>query len=366
VCRTARERRPDLEETMQGNRRSFLKATGLAAATVGLAAPQLAEAQAAKKAKGQGGPMGGPQAGQPPAPQAMPKNMTFATLITEQGPSLGIRTEKGILNVMKAEADLRTGAPVTTDDLIQGLGNVGALQTLVQKASTSKKPYFVAETDAKFGPCVLNPEKIVCIGLNYKAHAEESGEKLPTVPILFNKYNSALNAHGGTVAVSKEHAEKFDYEAELVVVMGKEARDVSEADALSYVFGYCNGHDLSARDLQLATSQWMVGKTGDGWGPLGPWLVSADQIDPENLKIECLVNGEVRQSSNTKLMIFGVKKLVSYISRYMTMRPGDIIFTGTPNGVINGYPKDKQVWLKAGDKITTRIEKLGDLNFTLT
>jgi 2-keto-4-pentenoate hydratase/2-oxohepta-3-ene-1,7-dioic acid hydratase in catechol pathway len=366
VCRAARERRPNLEETMQGNRRSFLKATGLAAATVGLAAPQLAEAQAAKKAKGQGGPMGGPQAGQPPAPQAMPKNMTFATLITEQGPSLGIRTEKGILNVMKAEADLRTGAPVTTDDLIQGLGNVGALQTLVQKASTSKKPYFVAETDAKFGPCVLNPEKIVCIGLNYKAHAEESGEKLPTVPILFNKYNSALNAHGGTVAVSKEHAEKFDYEAELVVVMGKEARDVSEADALSYVFGYCNGHDLSARDLQLATSQWMVGKTGDGWGPLGPWLVSADQIDPENLKIECLVNGEVRQSSNTKLMIFGVKKLVSYISRYMTMRPGDIIFTGTPNGVINGYPKDKQVWLKAGDKITTRIEKLGDLNFTLT
>jgi 2-keto-4-pentenoate hydratase/2-oxohepta-3-ene-1,7-dioic acid hydratase in catechol pathway len=351
---------------MQGNRRSFLKATGLAAAAVGLAAPQLAEARTGKKPKGQGGPAGGPQGGQPPAPQAMPKNMTFATIITEQGPGLGIRTEKGILNAMKAEADLRTGAPVTTDDLIQGLGNVGALQTLVQKASASKKPYFVAEADAKFGPCVLNPEKIICIGLNYKAHAEESGEKLPTVPILFNKYNSALNSHGGTVAVSKEHAEKFDYEAELVVVMGKEARDVSEADALSYVFGYCNGHDLSARDLQLATSQWMVGKTGDGWGPIGPWLVSADQIDPENLKIECILNGEVRQSSNTKLMIFGVKKLVSYISRYMTMRPGDIIFTGTPHGVINGYPKDKQVWMKAGDKVTTRIEKLGDLSFTLT
>jgi 2-keto-4-pentenoate hydratase/2-oxohepta-3-ene-1,7-dioic acid hydratase in catechol pathway len=351
---------------MQGNRRSFLKATGLAAAAVGLAAPQLAEAQGGKKAKGQGGPMGGPQAGQPPAPQPAPKNMTYATLITEQGPSLGIRTEKGVLNVMKAEADLKTGVPVTTDDLIQGLGNVGALQTLVQKASASKKPYFVAEKDAKFGPCVLNPEKIVCIGLNYKAHLEEVNEKAPKVPILFNKYNSALNSHGGTVAVSKEHAEKFDYEAELVVVIGKEARDVSEADALSYVFGYCNGNDLSARDLQNATSQWMVGKTGDGWGPIGPWLVSGDQIDPENLKIECVVNGETRQSSNTKLMIFGVKKLVSYISKYMTLRPGDIIFTGTPNGVILGYPTEKQVWLKAGDKITTRIEKLGDLNFTLT
>jgi 2-keto-4-pentenoate hydratase/2-oxohepta-3-ene-1,7-dioic acid hydratase in catechol pathway len=350
---------------MQGNRRSFLKVTGLAAAAVGLAAPQAAEAQAGKKAKMQGGPAGGQQGGAP-QPQAIPKNMTFATLITEQGPSLGIKTEKGILNVMKAEADLRTGVPVTTDDLIQGLGNAGALQTLVQKASASKKPYFVAEQDAKFGPCVLNPEKIICVGLNYKAHIDEAGEKLPPVPILFNKYNSALNSHGGTVAVSKEHATNFDYEAELVVVIGKEARDVSEADALSYVFGYCNGHDLSARELQLVTSQWMVGKTGDGWGPIGPWLVSADQIDPENLKIECLVNGEVRQSSNTKLMIFGVKHLVSYISKYMTLRPGDIIFTGTPNGVILGYPKDKQVWLKAGDKITTRIEKLGDLNFTLS
>ncbi|MBV8849053.1 MAG: fumarylacetoacetate hydrolase family protein [Methylobacteriaceae bacterium] len=350
---------------MQGNRRSFLKATGLAAAAVGLATPQLAEAQG-KKARGQGGPMGGPQGGQPPGPQPMPKNMTFATIITDQGPGLGIKTEKGILDVMKAEAALRTGAPVTLDDVVQQNGNVGALQSLVQKANGSKKSFFIQEQDAKFGPCVLNPEKIVCIGLNYKAHLDEVNEKAPKVPILFNKYNSALNTHGGTVAVSKEKAQQFDYEAELVVVMGKEARDVSEADALSYVFGYCNGNDLSARDLQNATSQWMVGKTGDGWGPIGPWLVSGDQIDPENLKIECIVNGETRQSSNTKLMIFGVKQLVSYISKYMTLRPGDIIFTGTPNGVILGYPKEKQVWLKAGDKVTTRIEKLGDLNFTLT
>ncbi|GAC1332627.1 MAG: hypothetical protein NVSMB26_12540 [Beijerinckiaceae bacterium] len=348
---------------MHGNRRSFLKTTGIAAAAVGLVAPGAAEAQGAKKPQTPSGP---PRQGAEAQPQALPKNMTFATLMTDRGPGLGIRTEKGVLDVAKAEADLRTGAPVTLDDVIQGQGNVGALQTLVQRASQSKKSYFIAEKDAKFGPCVLDPEKIICIGLNYKAHLEETGEKLPPVPILFNKYNSALNSHGGTVAVSKEHARNFDYEAELVVVMGKVARDVSEADALSYVFGYCNGHDLSARELQLATSQWMVGKTGDGWGPIGPWLVSADQIDPENLKIECLVNGEVRQSSNTKLMIFGVKQLVSYISKYMTLRPGDIIFTGTPNGVILGYPKDKQVWLKAGDKITTRIEKLGDLDFTLT
>jgi 2-keto-4-pentenoate hydratase/2-oxohepta-3-ene-1,7-dioic acid hydratase in catechol pathway len=350
---------------MQGNRRSFLKVTGLAAAAVGLAAPQAAEAQAGKKAKMQGGPAGDRQGGMP-QPQAIPKNMTFATLITEQGPSLGIKTEKGILNVMKAEADLRTGVPVTTDDLIQGLGNAGALQTLVQKASASKKPYFVAEQDAKFGPCVLNPEKIICVGLNYKAHIDEAGEKLPPVPILFNKYNSALNCCGGSVAVSKEKAEQFDYEAELVIVIGRSGRNVSEADALKYIFGYCTGNDFTARDLQSRSSQWMLGKTLDGSGLIGPWLVTADQVDGDNLKIECRVNGQVRQSSNTSDMIFSCKQLVSYVSDYMTLKPGDIIFTGTPEGVIVGYPKDKQVWLKPGDRIVSSIEKLGDLHFTLT
>jgi 2-keto-4-pentenoate hydratase/2-oxohepta-3-ene-1,7-dioic acid hydratase in catechol pathway len=219
---------------------------------------------------------------------------------------------------------------------------------------------------AAFGPCVTSPEKIICIGLNYRKHAAETGNPVPKQPILFNKYNTALNGHGGTIGVSEEDAQRFDYEAELVIVIGRRARNVSEADAPNFIFGYATGNDFTARDLQSRSSQWMLGKSLDGSAPLGPWLVTADQVDGDNLKIECRVNGEVRQSSNTSDMVFNCKQLVSYTSRYFTLKPGDIIFTGTPEGVISGYPKDKQVWLKPGDKIVTSIEKLGDLSFTLT
>src|SRR5439155_1715766 len=177
-----------------------------------------------------------------------------------------------------------------------------------------------------------------------------------------NKFNNAINAHQGTVRVSAVPAERFDYESELVIVMGRKARNVSEAEALSYVFGYCIGHDFTARDLQSRSSQWMIGKTCDGFGLLGPYLVTADQIpDPNNLKIEGTVNGEVRQSSNTSDMVHNCATIISYASTLMTLLPGDVIYTGTPEGVIAGYPKEKQVWLKAGDRLTTTIEKLGTL-----
>ena len=302
---------------------------------------------------------------QPAQVQPLPRGMTFATVVTPRGPGLGIRTSEGVLDVKLAESRFALGVPTNITDLLAGRGNVAALSSLVDK-STGKSDLFIAETAAAFGPCVTDPEKIVCIGLNYRAHIAEANEKLPPVPILFNKFNSSLNHHGGTIAVSKEKVAKaFDYEAELVIVIGKTARDVSEADALSYVFGYCVGNDFSARDLQFETNQWMAGKAGDGWGPIGPWLVTADQIDPSKLDIQCHVNGEQRQSSNTSYLIFDCKKLISFISERVTLQPGDIIFTGTPNGVIIGYPKDKQVWLKKGDTITTRIEKLGSLEFKL-
>ena len=297
--------------------------------------------------------------------QPLPTGMTFATIVTSRGPGLGIRDGQGILDVAAAEARFRTGAPTTMDDLIQGRGDVSALPRLLAKARDGKAS-FIAESAATFGPCVMAPEKIVCIGLNYRSHVAEAGEKLPPVPILFNKFNSALNRHGGTISVTTERvAKKFDYEGEMVIVMGRTARDVSEADALSYVFGYATGHDFSARDTQMESSQWMAGKAGDGWGPVGPWLVTADQVDPNNLDIETRVNGEVRQSSNTSKMIFDCKTLVSFISQRLTLKPGDLIFTGTPEGVILGYPKDKQVWLKAGDTVTTTIAKLGTLEFRL-
>ena len=213
---------------------------------------------------------------------------------------------------------------------------------------------------------MTNPEKIICVGLNYRKHAAETGSAVPTQPILFNKYNTALNGHRGIIKVSQEAAKQFDYEVELVIVMGRTARNVSEADALSYVLGYCTGNDFTARDLQRVSSQWMLGKALDGSAPIGPYLVTADQVpDPNRLTIECRVNGEVRQSSNTKDMVFGCATLISYISRYFTLKPGDIIFTGTPEGVISGYPKDKQVWLKAGDRLTSTLEGLGELQFTL-
>ncbi len=299
----------------------------------------------------------------------MPKNMTFVTLRDGDAYSLGIKTDRGILDVRKAAAALKVKAPTTIDDVLHGRGDNGALQQLVQKAQSAKdaSALFINEAQAKLGPCVTDPEKIICIGLNYRKHAAETGQPVPTVPILFNKYNNALNAHGGTVKVSQVPAERFDYEAELVVVMGKRARNVSEADALSYVLGYATGNDFTARDLQSRTSQWMLGKSCDQFAPVGPYLVSADQVpDPNALKIECHVNGEVRQSSNTRDMVFNCATLISYISKHFTLDPGDIIFTGTPEGVIAGYPKDKQVWLKPGDKVTTSIEKLGTQQFSLT
>src|SRR5262249_48151038 len=297
----------------------------------------------------------------------LPKQMTFVTIRRGAELSLGIKTDRGILDVRRAESALKTKAPTTIDDLLQGrAGGAAALARLVERVGKDANGVYVAESAGELGPCVTRPEKILCVGLNYRRHAAEVGQPVPTVPILFNKFNSALAGHRGVVNVSHQPAEKFDYEVELVIVMGKTARNVAPADALSYVFGYCTGNDLTARDLQARTSQWMLGKSLDGFGPIGPYLVTADQIpDPNNLKIECRVNGEVRQSSNTSDMVFNCASLIAYISRHFTLLPGDIIFTGTAEGVISGYPKDKQVWLKPGDKVTSTIEKLGEQVVTL-
>jgi 2-keto-4-pentenoate hydratase/2-oxohepta-3-ene-1,7-dioic acid hydratase in catechol pathway len=341
---------------MQQDRRTFLTTTAVvgaaAAAGATLSAPALAEGAAATAS----------------GAHAMPRDFVFATLRRPQGYGLGIRTDRGVLDVTAAEQQLHENAPTTIDAVLKGQGDLGGLRRLVEKASASAAAgsLFVPIDKAQFGPCVTNPEKIVCIGLNYRKHAAETGNPVPKEPILFNKFNTALNQHGGTIPIAYQDAKQFDYEAELVIVIGREARNVSEADAPNHIFGYATGNDFTARDLQRRSSQWMLGKTLDGSAPVGPWLVTADQCDGDNLKIECRVNGEVRQSSNTNDMVFNCKQLVSYISKYMTLKPGDIIFTGTPEGVIAGYPKDKQVWLKPGDKVVTTIEKLGDLAFTLT
>ena len=156
-----------------------------------------------------------------------------------------------------------------------------------------------------------------------------------------------------------------DDEAELVLVMARGGRNIPEAQALDHVFGYASGNDFTARDLQRKSAQWMLGKTLDGSGPFGPWLVSADQVDVNNLDMKMIVNGEVRQSTNTRLMIFSCAQIIAYCSKHFSLEPGDVIFTGTCEGVIAGYPADKRVWLKPGDHMVTSISRIGDLHVTL-
>jgi 2-keto-4-pentenoate hydratase/2-oxohepta-3-ene-1,7-dioic acid hydratase in catechol pathway len=297
----------------------------------------------------------------------MARGLTLLTSHHDGEYWLGVKTGRGILDVAEASRLLQMYAPATMDDLLQNQDGP-SLNALVDEAlqSGSAQSAFRDESTVEFGPVVTRPEKIVCVGLNYRHHAQEIGVPIPKQPVLFNKFNNALHPHGKPLRLPVEIASKFDYEVELVIVMGREARNVNEADALSYVAGYSTGNDFSARELQLETGgQWMLGKTPDHFAPVGPYLVTGDQVNPDNLKIECRVNGETRQSSNTGDFIFNTSKVISYISRYITLKPGDIIFTGTPEGVILGHPKDKQVWLKPGDKIACSVEKLGELRFEL-
>jgi len=281
---------------------------------------------------------------------------------------LGAKTAKGILDVARAAELLRLYAPSTLDDLLQQEDGP-SVQAVVEAALTTPAaaPAFRPEEGLVYGPLVRRPDKIVCVGLNYRRHAEEVGAAIPAHPVLFNKFNASLNNHGGTVTLPVDLASQFDYEVELVIVIGRTAKRVSEAEALSHVAGYATGNDFTARDLQNGRGgQWMVGKALDGFAPIGPYLVTADQVDPDNLTIECRVNGETRQSSSTSDFIFGTRQMVSYISQYFTLKPGDLIFSGTPAGVIQGMAPERRQWLKPGDAVACSVQGLGELAFTLT
>jgi 2-keto-4-pentenoate hydratase/2-oxohepta-3-ene-1,7-dioic acid hydratase in catechol pathway len=337
---------------MEQNRRAILKGAGVIAAMAATGQFAGGTETASNKERKRG----------------MAHGLTLLTMRVQGEYRLGVKTEQGVLNVSEAAKLLKMHAPATMDDLLQHEDGP-SLNALVEAASKSRaiQRAWLPEDGIEYGPVVTRPQKIVCIGLNYRHHAQEIGAPIPKAPVLFSKFNVALNRHKGTIKLPVSIASKFDYEIELVIVMGKEARNVSEADALSCVAGYATGNDFTARDLQLETGgQWLLGKTPDQFAPLGPYMVTADQIDPDNLKLECRVNGETRQSSNTSDMIHNNRKLVSYVSQYITLWPGDIIFTGTPEGVIQGKPKEKQVWLKPGDKIACSVEKLGELTFDLT
>lgn len=296
--------------------------------------------------------------------------MKLLTMVTEDGLKLGVKTEQGILDVSRAIDIVPTSlaVPQSIEEVLEGarsaVDNLQGFYQEVLQSSADKKELFLEEDTIKIGPAIPSPGKIICVGLNYTKHAEESNMPIPEYPILFNKFDNTIAAHGDEIALPF-NSKEVDYEAELVIVIGKTTKRVAKENALDHVFGYCNVNDLSARDLQFRTNQWLLGKCLDGFSPVGPYLVTADEVgDPNNLGIRAYVNGEVRQDSNTSDMIFHCDEIVSYISEHMTLQPGDIILTGTPEGVVFGYPKEKQVWLKDGDEVTIEIDKLGRLTNT--
>jgi 2-keto-4-pentenoate hydratase/2-oxohepta-3-ene-1,7-dioic acid hydratase in catechol pathway len=212
-------------------------------------------------------------------------------------------------------------------------------------------------------PPIGRPEKIICIGLNYREHAAESGIDPPETPTFFAKWANALAPPGGIVNLP-EWSEKVDYEAEVAFVIGDRAKDVPEADAMSHVAGYTLLNDLSARDYQFKTPQWMPGKVFDGAAPCGPALVTPDEAGPHNaIEIELTLNGELMQKSSTADLIHSVPALVAYLSQLMTLEPGDLISTGTPAGVGSG--RDPKVWLKPGDEVVVSSAQLGALETRL-
>lgn len=216
----------------------------------------------------------------------------------------------------------------------------------------------------RLGPCVAGVSKFIGIGLNYRDHAEETGQPIPTEPILFAKATSCISGPDDPI-VQPPHSTRLDWELELGVVIGRQARYVAEADALSHVAGYCIVNDVSERSFQFQSSQWDKGKGCDSFGPIGPWLVTADEVpDPQGLEMWLEVNGERRQHGHTGNMIFGVARLVAYCSRYMTLQPGDLICTGTPPGVALGM-KPAPVWLKPGDRVHLWIDGLGEQRQTV-
>jgi len=247
--------------------------------------------------------------------------------------------------------------PLSMVDLLAG--GYAAFES-VQKAVTRRNSSAVMELQrVKLLAPVPRPGKIICVGLNYRDHALEGGRPIPQYPTIFNKYSTCVIGPGEAIRIPKV-TNQVDYEAELAVVIGKRCKDVAEEEAIQVVAGYTCFNDVSARDYQNRTSQWTVGKSFDTFGPMGPALVTADEVgDPGNLEVRGVLNGVEMQHSNTRELIFTVPYLIHFLSEVMTLEPGDVISTGTPAGV--GVFRQPPVFLKAGDEIRVEIERVGTL-----
>ena len=268
---------------------------------------------------------------------------------------LGLKLPGGVLDLAEA------GYGRSLGETIAGFASArNELEALLAKNDLP----LLDESGIDYLPPALPASKLICVGLNYKLHVDEGRRGLntdyPKDPILFSKFHNALSAHKGSVALST-NAYQYDYEAELVAVIGKGGMDIPVEKAKEHIFGYTCGNDISARDAQRLTAQWLIGKSSPGFGPVGPWIVTADELDPCSLEIRCLRGDQVVQSSNTSQMIFDVYTIVSFASRYIGLEPGDLIYTGTPHGVIMGMEPERQKWLAPGDEVTVSIENIGEL-----
>lgn len=279
--------------------------------------------------------------------------MKLVRFIKSGSINLGIATARGIVDIDGYQ--LERGKKTFGINNIS-LDNLELIKEIAAIASFHDE-YVLNENECQFASCLSNPQKIICIGLNYGRHAIESRMAIPTIPVVFNKFNNTLCNYGEDIplgAVGKE----FDYEVELGVVIGRRCKNVLAADAFKNVFGYSVANDLSCRDLQFRSSQWLMGKSLDKFLPLGKYIVTSDEIpDAQNLQLSCYVNGEQKQNSNTADMVFSIAEIIEDLSKHFTLEPGDLILTGTPEGVIFGR-KEKN-WLKPSDVVKVEIEGIG-------
>jgi len=276
------------------------------------------------------------------------KLITFCCESDELRP--GVLTDAGVVDLVATDSSISS----SVREILAG-------DELGKAAAAAASDSAVLVPNAELRAPISNPQKIVCIGLNYRNHAIESGMEIPSEPIVFSKFSSAIIGPEEPIGVP-DSSKEVDYEAELVAVVGRRAKAVSKSEAMDYVAGYTVGNDVSARDWQLKKpgGQWMMGKTFDGFAPIGPAIVTTDEIpNPESLAIKLRLNGETLQDSTTSELIFGIAEVVSYLSQVFTLVPGDLIFTGTPPGV--GFARKPPIFLQAGDVCEVEIEGLGIL-----
>jgi len=274
--------------------------------------------------------------------------MRIVSYATEVGAGAGVLTDAGVIDAAGLLGESHIGVRELLDaDRLDELAD--------RRGSTEAEPV----TDPELLPPVPDPEKIICIGLNYRSHAEEAGLEAPAAPPIFAKFRNALAPDGAVVRLPAA-SEKVDYEAEVAMVIGRRCREVPAEEATDAIAGYMLLNDLSARDLQFLTPQWMPGKVFDGSAPCGPALVTADEAGPhDGITFALDLNGERMQEGETSDLIFSMPELVAHLSRWTTLEPGDIVATGTPSGV--GSVRDPRVWLKAGDEIEISSPQLGTL-----